>query len=532
MCDSYGPSFPRIWKGVVEDRNDPLKMGRCRVRIFHLHSEKQTDIPTSDLPWATPMQPINSAGVSGIGQAPVGPVEGTIVGVIFNDEENMQDPIMIGSFGGKPAGPIFQTLSNLKTTPRQRKAVFNDGKDEEGNKVEPLEDMSKLEGRDVDLLIIHCTATKPSMDIGAEEVNDWHIQRGWNGIGYHAVIRRNGVVEGGRPLGTVGAHAQGYNSRSVGVSLVGGVDENNNPQNNFTVAQMSSLRTYVAEFLSKCPNAKVIGHNQVSSKACPSFDVQSWLAPNFPDAMSGDDFASSYPSHGDSSKTPLSASSDKKTDTGPTEGYKADVQNGVAETNPNFPQNNYGFVDTNGVYPKESYTQNQEPDVNRLARNDSTEGTIVQKKLDSRETTIPSVDGASYAEPATPYAAKYPYNHVYESESGNIQEVDDTPNAERLHRYHKSGTFEEIHPDGKRVTKIVGDDYLIINKDGNLYVKGNVRITVDGNANVLVGGDTNMEVKGNTNLKTQGLNVLAESDIKLVSRKDIILLGKNVHMNP
>ena len=93
------------WQGVVEDRIDPLKLGRCRVRILGYHSDNKEDgrgIPTDHLPWATPSQPITSAAMNGIGTTPLGPVEGTWVFGFFRDGENAQEPVMTGTFGGIP----------------------------------------------------------------------------------------------------------------------------------------------------------------------------------------------------------------------------------------------------------------------------------------------------------------------------------------------------------------------------------------------------------------------------------------------
>ena len=68
------------------------------------------------------------------------------------------------------------------------------------------------ERKDTDYIVIHCSATKPSMDhVDAKEIDRWHRQRGWRKIGYHWVIRRDGIVEEGRELGEVGAHARGFN---------------------------------------------------------------------------------------------------------------------------------------------------------------------------------------------------------------------------------------------------------------------------------------------------------------------------------
>ena len=92
------------WTGVVEDRKDPLKLGRCRVRVLGYHTDNKgiDHIPTSTLPWATPSQPITSAAMTGIGTTPMGPVEGTWVFGFFRDGKHAQDPVMIGTFGGIP----------------------------------------------------------------------------------------------------------------------------------------------------------------------------------------------------------------------------------------------------------------------------------------------------------------------------------------------------------------------------------------------------------------------------------------------
>ena len=93
------------WQGVVEDRIDPLKLGRCRVRILGYHTDNKVEgvgIPTEHLPWATPSQPITSAAMNGIGTTPMGPVEGTWVFGFFRDGKNAQEPVMMSTFGGIP----------------------------------------------------------------------------------------------------------------------------------------------------------------------------------------------------------------------------------------------------------------------------------------------------------------------------------------------------------------------------------------------------------------------------------------------
>lgn len=130
------------------------------------------------------------------------------------------------------------------------------------------------------LIVIHCSATPPDMNIGADEIHRWHVKdRGWSDIGYHHVIRRNGVLEKGRSLTRSGAHAKGHNKDSVGICLVGGVDENQNPSANFSPGQMITLRTLVDTLGDIYPGIAISGHRDLPgvSKACPSFHVAHWL---------------------------------------------------------------------------------------------------------------------------------------------------------------------------------------------------------------------------------------------------------------
>jgi hypothetical protein len=107
-------------------------------------------------------------------------------------------------------------------------------------------------------------------------------------------------------------------------------------------------------------------------------------------------------------------------------------------------------------------------------------------------------------EPESAFKAKYPFNKVFSSESGHIFEIDDTPNFERIHQYHKSGTYTEINAAGDHVQKIVGDGYEIIAKNNTVYVQGNVNIVVKGNANYTVEGNMNLNVGGSMNVTVGG----------------------------
>ena len=94
--------------------------------------------------------------------------------------------------------------------------------------------------------------------------------------------------------------------------------------------------------------------------------------------------------------------------------------------------------------------------------------------------------------------SQYPYNHVRETESGHVFEVDDTPDAERIHEYHTAGTFREIQPDGTKVEKIVGEDYVIDLSNRYMYVKGNFDLMVEGDYNINVKGNKYEHISGHS----------------------------------
>ncbi len=283
-----------IWFfGVVENRHDPMKLGRCKVRCVGFHTEDKSVLPTADLPWAYPVSPINSASISGKGDAPVGPREGTWIVGFFRDGDSCQEPVMTGTVGGIPI---------KKADPRK------------------------------------------------------------------------------------------------------------------------------------------------------------------------------------------------------------------------------GFNDPSGMYPLTAGEQ----DTNKLARGES-KGTIVEKKKNN-------LDGSAVAggmgfgakqEPPTPFAAKYPFNKVHESEAGHIIEVDSTPGAERLHNYHKSGTFDEVHPDGTKVEKIVGKHYTIVAGEDNVHIKGACNVSLDSGCNVFVRGSTNFKCIGSVKYQVIGgcFEVSSLTTIKLTSGASSLILN-------
>ena len=322
--------------GVVEDRQDPKKVGRVRVRCLGYHSENISDLPTDRLPWAHPMNPVTSATVSGVGQTPLGAVEGTWVVGFFQDGADAQQPIIIGTLPGVPsslptkgAGKGFQDRLNANY-PKYTET-----------------DMNRL-----------------------------------------------------------------------------AVNDSDNPH--------------------------------------PSLSIR-----------------------------------------------KADRTT------------NIGRADFNPI------------DVGRANA--------------PAARSLPGDDGTNFNEPETTYKTQYPHNHVYESEAGHIVEFDDTPNSERIHERHSTGTGYEINEFGDKVQRVKRDNYEIISNDHFAHIKGTHNTTVDGgvrvfvNANgtadsnytIQVGNNANVNVqvdKGNINLvATQGeINMKAE-DMNIDITKDFRVKAQSVN---
>ena len=137
-------------------------------------------------------------------------------------------------------------------------------------------------------------------------------------------------------------------------------------------------------------------------------------------------------------------------------------------------------------------------DVSKLARGEQT--------LRKNKT-----NGNLVKEPSSAYGAVYPFNKTFTTRSGHAIEIDDTKGKERIHVYHKSGTYTEINNEGRSVKKVVGDDYEIVVKGKNVYVKGNLVLEVDGNATVNIAKNANITVGENVNLNVGG-NMTADID--------------------
>ena len=128
--------------------------------------------------------------------------------------------------------------------------------------------------RTITLIVIHCSAVRPDQTSSAEQIDSWHKSRGWKGIGYHYVVRRNGIVETGRPIEEVGAHVKGHNKYSIGICYEGGLDAAGQPADTRTPEQRKALRELVEKLHTSFPKALIVGHHDLDpKKECPCFDV-------------------------------------------------------------------------------------------------------------------------------------------------------------------------------------------------------------------------------------------------------------------
>lgn len=124
--------------------------------------------------------------------------------------------------------------------------------------------------RNINEIIVHCADTPDEKDFTVKDIDRWHRERGWSGCGYHWVIRKDGIVEIGRNVETIGAHCQGHNKNSIGICLIG--------RNEFNSKQLMALRNLVNELKAKFPTAGIFGHYEFNKgKTCPNFNVKRWF---------------------------------------------------------------------------------------------------------------------------------------------------------------------------------------------------------------------------------------------------------------
>ena len=135
-------------------------------------------------------------------------------------------------------------------------------------------DKLKTSSRSINEIIVHCSATREGRDYTVADITKWHKQRGFNDIGYHYVIYRDGSLHNGRDVNLVGAHCTNHNAHSIGVCYIGGCKtDGTSPKDTRTDAQKAALLSLLKDLRKKYPFAKIHSHRDFANKACPSFDA-------------------------------------------------------------------------------------------------------------------------------------------------------------------------------------------------------------------------------------------------------------------
>ena len=658
-----------IYFGIVENRNDPLELGRCQVRVVGLHTHDKNLLPTSDLPWAATMQPTISAAMNGIGHTPIGPVEGTSVVVTYLDD-SMQQGLILGAVGGvatepvpidfDDSGPIIDSedtkavsLRTIKGPTTGNKLTFYDpnaGRTDitnklsanmrvfgygipEGTTIVSIDSGTSItissQVRDLGENIIDFTPpptnvkyvnesknlvspgvvaekadpvkgtavntsiptlpppeykksqTKASEGIKAliaacdkvglttkeqkcallgiaggecgwipqkenynysdsrlkqifsfatdedvakysnavkkgmsrEEFFSWAYGPTKRGKGFfgHMTDAEGGMYYGRGFIQLTGkSNYKRYNSMANSLGL--GIDIVNDPDSLDSDINVSAIiaALYIKDRVAKGinPNAhpdyfyaakKAVGVNSPDIAARKLSYYEYFYGAETTGGVVKDAGA-------ESPGEPTAATSDNP---GPSDKSITSGSFGI------------GFRDPNNKYPLKEYLN--ESDVNRLARG-VIDGTVVGLKDSARVLEVPTAAGGKWDQPLAAYGAKYPFNKVFESESGHVQEFDDTPGQERIHTYHRSGTFTEVDANGTQVNYIVGDNFILMENNGCIHVAGDCNITVDGNTNIYARSDANVKVAQNANVEVgNNLNIGSALDTTLAVGGDLTI---------
>ncbi|ADM80176.1 baseplate hub subunit and tail lysozyme [Aeromonas phage phiAS5] len=505
----FGMNY-KWFEGVVEDRFDPLDLGRVRVRVMGIHSEQKAKnsnegIPTEELLWMHPMLPITSAAMSGIGQSPTGLLEGSHVVGYFRDPF-CQDGVIIGSLPGIYKKKPDSSKGFSDPNGQYPRYVGNDvnilaGGGQAGSGGSGSGAMVGDDGTPIDVYTQNQNtgiAVKPDDTPVGEYIADddpnftiekmlvqdegvrlkWYLDsEGYPTIGIgHLIIHENTTN-----LATINSIL----SAQLGRVVTGGVITSEEVSRLFE-QDLNKVRADIMRFTSI--SQVYIKANRSRQMAIENMCFQMGAGglakfKNTLAAMAREDWTAAYNGLRDSlwaRQTPGRASRVAKIIlTGNLESYGV-----MAPATPNK-LSRFNKEDAYGESGAVSYAVTDVGD-------------------DPENPPEEAKSRIMFEEPKSSYAAQYPYNHVYESESGHIQEFDDTPGKERYHRKHPTGTFEEIRPDGSRLVKIVGDDYLIVKNGRNLNVKGNLKVVIEGNAELYYMGNVSQTIDGNMTQLVRG----------------------------
>ena len=495
------------WTGVVEDRDDPEKLGRCRVRIFGYHTSDTRELPTKDLPWAIPIQPITSAATSGVGATPVGVVTGTWVVGWFLDGEEAQRPIIMGTLAGKPS-----TNAETKAKQTQASTDKNTLKDSR-NKI-----VYDIQGNAINNDTVQLDVTETLIPLKSQDLTKLTKALGDTlSAGVYTKVGDSGEL-GKYQLSLSTLIDLGYLRRPSGGIITSDIaDTDSNWTNKGGIkskkdflANTSVQETAMFDYtksnydtlvrlgkVKETDNYQVVGGLLASAHVIGAKNSDKLDKKNYAGTKARDFFIVGNSILGGDS----------------TEFLRSYEETGNYLPNTSTLNNEdlakvKGFEDPNKKYPKFEYAGLS--DVNKLAVGDRSHLSFQVKENNKIEKIQLARTSQTWDEPDPAFGGSYPYNQVIETEAGHVIEIDSTPNAERIQVFHKKGTYIEIDVNGSMVRKTVGENYEIMDRNNFVYVKGAHCLTVEGKTSILVKDNAVIEVEGDLSVTGRG-NTLVQS---------------------
>jgi hypothetical protein len=570
----FQKSLFETFVAVIEGRDDPLMLGRCKIRIFGYHTEDKTELPTEDLPWAFPIQPITSAGNSGVGHTPLGVVPGSWVVGYFMDSRDKQMPVFFGVIGSFQS-PTYVEPNTTPPTPAdatygaesKQGVLVDSGGDPvrtdaisspSGWELGQTSEKYESGGRGPGVINNYKTLNDPGgASYGCYQLASFLPKKMPNGQSrkdakktqlteFITQSRFSSLFDGLTP----GTDAFDLVWKKVAADNPAAFKEDQHnfiKQNNYVVMlsklkrEGCDLSQYSAAVQDMIWSTSVqFGPNKLSVFLNPLKDRTQLtdkdvvnLVMDYKLANIGTYFASSSESIRQgiqkryaSEKTELLKLCDGEVkarnvdEAATTYGGTFDASKDAANKT-YVSKRNTGFIDPLGEYPFATYAGEQ--DTNKLARGVVLDSAAEYKSGD-RAFGLPLPNGGSFDQPSNPFAAQYPYNKVFESETGHVMEFDDTPGCERINLWHNKGTFLEMDAAGNQVNRIIGSSYQIIDNNGYIHIQGKANVSVSGECNVFIGADANIEVHGNTNLHCfNDIAMNAEGTINIAAGEAISL---------
>jgi hypothetical protein len=551
-----------IWfYGVVEDRDDPYQIGRVKVRCFGHHTGNKDDLPTEDLPWAQVMLPVTSAGISGIGQTPLGLVEGSHVFGFFRDGEDRQEPVVMGSMPGYPA-ELADTTKGFYDPNGEYPRYINSP---DTNQLSTMDDYSYNPSLTEHASIVSDrTNLKTFENIGTAVVEPMQlasafISKGSGSIfGLVADIITSAVsgVIGANVLNTVGSTLTGF-TETAG-DLVDNITDGGKTFLSSNLGLDTTAIEQSAVNFSSTASGKV--RAQIISPRLPSADqlLQSGLELAGTDEIGNFkldvvDPASMQTLFADAAETELLNNYN-------TAKARVDSGQGVVEGSVSKVidptvlglRGALGTLETTEAQASELNALNQQlqntggsaAQGSLLSVTDKTTGVVtavvediaqdsisqVKTVLGDQGISIPqkstvtsagisklmnnfiSADKSSFSMPTIPTTSDtYPKKHVFETESGHVMVYDDNLGNETIMQRHTTGTRYAMLYDGSKIDHVVSDhivgiegtSYTNIKEDQIVTLNGRYKIYVnkdeqrDNNYDIVVGANANINLQVN-----------------------------------